>query len=52
MAEPLPQAIVEEIIRHASPGGGAFLVGGHAYRCPDCDEDVIETLTKLRPSNP
>lgn len=30
MAEPLPQAIVEEIIRHASPGGGAFLVGGQA----------------------
>lgn len=30
MAAALPQAIVEEIIRHASPGGGAFLVGGQA----------------------
>lgn len=30
MNEPLPQEVIEEIIRQASPGGRAFLVGGQA----------------------
>ena len=29
-ASPLPQEVLEEIIRHAAPSGGAFLVGGQA----------------------
>lgn len=29
-APPLPKEVLQEIIHHASPSGGAFLVGGQA----------------------